>query len=278
MARLPGPVIAHIGLWSAAIAFAAMLFTKRGERGSERPALLRWLAFAAFCGVLVQAVLGGFRVTEQSGGNANAAMIFRVVHGCFAQFEFGLLVVIASMLNPRSATHPVETAAGIGGVRNLAWVTFAVIFVQLVVAATMRHMGAGLAIPSFPAASASGSWLPPVHNAYTDINFTHTRVLALVVTILVALLAWRVVRMGATARALKQPALLLAGLVGLQIVLGISVIWTLRRQFPTTLHVLNGAIIFATAMLLAVRATCISSGAPQTDAMDLSQNMRKAAA
>ena len=273
------PVIAHIGLWSAVAVFGGMLFWKRrGDSGYARPPLVRWLAFAAFCGVVVQAVLGGFRVTEQSGGNANAAMIFRVVHGCFAQIEFGLLVVIASMLgsgSPFKATPPIQ---GIRRIRSLAWLTFGFIFLQLVVGAIMRHMGAGLAIPTFPKAAANGSWMPLVHNAYVDTNFTHTRVLALLVLVHVVLLARRIFRTAGAERALSQPALLLVVLVLAQVALGISVIWTLRRQLPTTLHVVNGAVVLATSLLIAVRATCISAGAPQTGAVTLSQNMGKAAA
>jgi hypothetical protein len=52
----------------------------------------------------------------------------------------------------------------------------------------MRHLGAGLAITTFPVAAPNGSWLPAAHNHFTDINFTHTRIGALLVTVLIAIL------------------------------------------------------------------------------------------
>src|SRR5207302_543658 len=65
-----------------------------------RPASVRWLAFAAFLGVLAQAILGGLRVTVESGGDPNTATTLRVVHGCFAHLELSLVVALAAMLSP----------------------------------------------------------------------------------------------------------------------------------------------------------------------------------
>ena len=279
LAGVPAAIIAHIGLWSSVAVFAGMLFWNPGGRAQHaRPPLVRWLAFAAFCGVVAQAVLGGFRVTEQSGGNAGAAMIFRIVHGCFAQIEFGLLVVIASMLSPALPAKASPRIAGVARIRNLAWLTFGFIFLQLVIGATMRHMGAGLAIPTFPKATVAGGWLPAAHNAYIDTNFTHTRLLALVVAVCVFLLAKLVFRTAGGEPALTRPALLLVALIVAQVALGISVIWTLRSQFLTTLHVMNGSIIFATGLLLAVRSARFSSGSAGEGEMAFAQNMGKAAA
>lgn len=276
-AGAPPAIIAHIGLWSSVAIFAGMLFWKSGRQGEHaNPPLIRWLAFAAFCGVVVQAVLGGFRVTEQAGGNSSAAMIFRIVHGCFAQIEFGLLVVIASMLSFRVKAGP--PVAGIHRVRNLAWLTFGFIFLQLIFGATMRHMGAGLAIPTFPKANAGGGWLPAEHTPYIDINFTHTRVLVSLVVIHVILLVRRVFVTAAGQAALTRPALLLGALIVAQVGLGVAVIWTYRMVLPTTLHVINGAAIFATSLLLAVRATLFSSGVSEAGDMAFSQNLRKATA
>jgi len=274
VAGAPSPVIAHVGIWSSALIFAGILLLQSRQVEQACQPLVRWLAFAAFCGVVVQAVLGGFRVTLESGGNPHAAMIFRVIHGCFAQVEFGLLVVIASMLSS-SSLNSAGQVSGASRVRNLAWVTFGFIFLQLVVGATMRHMGAGLAIPTFPKATADGAWMPSVHNAFVDTNFTHTRLLALLVTIHVILLARRVFASTGRVPALTRPALLVLLLLVAQVALGISVIWTYRRVFPTTLHVINGTVIFATSLLLAVRATRLSSGAAEDGEPESSQNLRR---
>jgi cytochrome c oxidase assembly protein subunit 15 len=125
------------------------------------------------------------------------------------------------------------------------------LFLQLIFGATMRHLGAGLAITTFPAAAANGSWLPATHNAYVDVNFTHTRIGALVVTLLVLVLAVRTLKLDASR--LSRPALGLLALVAVQVTLGIYVIWTGRQPMLTTLHVVNGAALLATTVLLAVR-------------------------
>ena len=276
-AGLPSPIIAHVGLWSSVVVFVAMLLWKqRRNPDNAQSKLVRWLAFAAFCGVVVQAVLGGFRVTEQTDGNSTAALLFRIVHGCFAQFEFGLLVVITSMLSGPAKNG--VWIAGIGRLNKLAWLTFGFIFLQLVAGATMRHMGAGLAIPSFPKATYGGGWLPAVFDAHTSVNFIHTRLLALLVVIHVALLAGRVFRTAAGQSSLTRPVLMLVALIVLQIGLGISVIWTSRLVLPTTLHVINGAAILATSLLLAVRTSDFTSDVEETRPVEFPKNVRRAAA
>jgi cytochrome c oxidase assembly protein subunit 15 len=220
------------------------------------------LAFLALLGVLAQALLGGLRVMLDPQGIAPTtgaiATVFRVLHGCFAQVEFALLVLLAAKLCPCEAEKNVAQITGIKRIRTLAWLTFGFIFLQLVFGAIMRHLNAGLAIPTFPKASPTG-WMPAVHSIYVDTNFTHTRVIALLVVIHVLLLALRVFKSPGAGSSLKTPALTLLVLILAQVVFGISIIWSMRWQVPTTLHVVNGAVIFATALLIATRATSLAS-------------------
>jgi cytochrome c oxidase assembly protein subunit 15 len=126
----------------------------------------------------------------------------------------------------------------------------------------MRHLGAGLAIPTFPL-TPQGRLMPEVHNAFVDLNFTHTRFGALVVSIFVLWLVTRALR-GATGEIhLTRPALLLLGLLGTQLLLGMFVIWNLRPPVLTTLHVVNGAALLATTVLLAVRASRAPAESPR---------------
>jgi len=207
------------------------------------------LAWWAFGGVLAQALLGGLRVMLDPQGIAattsTIATTFRVLHGCAAQLELCLLVALAARLSP--VWNRIQGAAGSG----FAWAVSAAIFLQLIIGATMRHLGAGLAIPTFPQASPTGSWMPAAHDIYTDLNFTHTRLGASVVSILILVLVMRSLRMESTV--FSRPATFLLALVLVQIGLGVSVIWTTRQPIVTTLHVVNGAAVLATAVLLAVR-------------------------
>lgn len=258
LAHVAPAMIAHIGLWSAALVFVGMLLLqKKSKAGARRSPATRWLAFAAFCGVVVQAVLGGLRVTLESGGHADAAMIIRVVHGCFAQIEFCLLVAVAATLSP---AWPGSVAVpGLVRIRRLAWLTFGFAFLQLTLGAAIRHLGIGLVIPTFPLASEHGL-MPSVHNAYIDLNFTHTRFMALIVAVHVLLLWLRVVRSASGEPGLFRAAWLLLALLIAQIAFGISIIWTLRNPVPITLHVLNGAALLATAFVIALRASSLRAG------------------
>jgi cytochrome c oxidase assembly protein subunit 15 len=163
-------------------------------------------------------------------------------------------VAVAVLLSARwlpaySLSRPVS------GIRLLAWLSAAAVYLQLIIGAAMRHMGAGLAIPTFPQASPTGSWLPATHSAYVDINFTHTRVGAVIVTILLLLTAWRTLRSHGSDSRLSRPAWGLVALVLIQFTLGVLVIWHMKPQSLTTLHVVNGAALLAMTVLLAMRTS-----------------------
>ncbi len=211
------------------------------------------LALASLVGVVAQGILGGLRVVLDPQGVAattNAvSTTFRVLHGCAGQVELCILVALAAVLSPvGSRSIPRATFRNVAW---LGWLTAGFIFVQLVVGAVMRHIGAGLAIPTFPL-TPEGAIMPKAHNAFVDLNFTHTRFVAMLVAVHVLLLARCAVLTGEAH--LGRPALWLVFLLGVQITLGMFVIWDLRPPLLTTLHVFNGAALLATTVLIAVRA------------------------
>jgi heme a synthase len=237
------------------IQFFWVLWKRRALPGKAFP-----LALWALVGVLAQAVLGGLRVILDPEGIAPAAggvaTVFRVLHGCCAQAELCLLVALAAVLSPvwgRLAPQPAWR-----GIGRFGWITAAVIYFQLIVGAAMRHLGAGLAIPTFPL-TPGGSFMPKAHNVFVDLNFTHTRFGAALVTVFVVLLAVKALSGAGGETRLSHPALGLCLLLVSQVVLGMFVIWNMRPPMLTTIHVVNGAAILATSVLLAVRA---SHGAP----------------
>ena len=73
--------------------------------------------------------------------------------------------------------------------RRLATTTTVLIYAQILVGATMRHTGAGLAIPDFPLMF--GHLVPDHWSAKIAIHFAH-RVGALIVTLSVSTVAWYV--------------------------------------------------------------------------------------
>ncbi len=235
-----------------AVLFAWILVKRKSVIQGALP-----LAGCALAGVLAQAVLGGLRVILDPQGIAattsNIATTFRVLHGCVAQIELCLLVALAALLSP--AWNQIRTSPKMSGIAKLGRIAIALVFLQLIVGAAMRHLGAGLAIPTFPQAASDGSWMPKIHNPYVDLNFTHTRFGSVIVTLLLLHLAASAFRKSEGDVHIQRPAMLLGALILAQFTLGMFVIWHVRPPLLTTLHVVNGAAVLATCVLLTVRAS-----------------------
>ncbi len=248
----PGAVV-HGALWGTVVSFVFLLFLSRASASGVADRWARVFALLAFFGVCIQAVLGGLRVTIESGGNPGVALIFRVIHGCFAQVELSLLVAVAAILS--KSYSRINPDPNVRPLRRWLFLILGALLMQLALGAAMRHRGAGLAIPSFPAASPGGAWLPSIHTVDVDLNFGHTRIGALLVSIFVVwVLGWLIYAAGRQS-AVKLWAGAGLGLLLVQIGLGISVIWYGRPMIPTTLHVLNGAALVAVVVLLTVRVS-----------------------
>jgi cytochrome c oxidase assembly protein subunit 15 len=248
--------IMQASLWIGAgiltvVGLVVLVLLKTSPSAAPGETVVRRLALAAFIAVCIQATLGGLRVTEETAGLLNLALFLRVFHGCVAQAFLCLVVALAALLSPRWQTARPNPAPG--RARRLAWMTFIFIFLQLIVGAVMRHLGAGLAIPTFPAAAPDGAFMPHVHNAYVDTNFTHTRFGAFLVALHVVLLTVRIFRTAGGERLLVRPAATLLALLAIQLTLGVFVILHTKPPTLTTFHVLNGAAMLAVSLLLALR-------------------------
>jgi cytochrome c oxidase assembly protein subunit 15 len=234
-----------------------LFFWVRAER-EKLPLGSVALAGWAFAAVLAQALLGGLRVMLDPGGIAPTtsaiATTFRVLHGVFAQIFLLLVVLVAARLSPVWREIPPHAHAP--KIRRLACTAIGLYFVQLIVAAAMRHPGAGLAIPTWP--KVGDVWLPAAWSTFIVLNFLHTRVLAFFIAGHVISMTPRVVR---STPLLARPGWLLLALVGMQIFLGVLVVWKAKRPHVTTAHVFTGAAILATAVLLAARAGRSSAAA-----------------
>jgi len=214
---------------------------------------VRRLVALAFGLIVVQAVLGGITVLLE------LPLAIAVAHAATAQALFCLMVSIAIFTNPRwdTTAHLDEPPSRIP-LPALAAATTAIIYMQILVGALMRHMSAGLVIPDFPLSF--GYLVPPYWNEYIAVNFAH-RCDAVVVTAMVLWTVARVLRNHREVGALRRPALGLFLLLVVQICLGAITIWSGRSVIPTTSHVAVGAAVLATSLTLALRAFRIL-GAP----------------
>ena len=205
---------------------------------------MRWLGVAALGAVILQGLLGGLTVlfllpAPISIGHAGLAQLFFCTTVSLALFTS------AGWRTPRQA--PVNDPM----LRRVALATTILVYCQILVGATMRHIEAGLAIPDFPLAF--GHILPPHWNAGIAVHFAH-RVGAIVVSMAILATAGHVWYHHRSRRELVRPATLMVAFVVMQITLGAFVIWSGLQPLVNTAHVVNGALLLATSLVLTLRS------------------------
>jgi cytochrome c oxidase assembly protein subunit 15 len=212
---------------------------------------VRQLVFVAFGLIIVQAILGGITVLLE------LPLAIAVTHAATAQALFCLMVSIAIFNNPNWESTPrLEDKDARISLATLSAATTAIIYIQILIGALMRHLGAGLVIPDFPLSF--GEIIPPYMNVYIAVNFAH-RCGAVVVTAMVVWTVVRVLRTHSQTQALRRPALGMFLLLVIQICLGAITIWSGRAVLLTTSHVAIGAAVLAASLTLALRARKIFS-------------------
>ena len=220
---------------------------------------MTWLGVIAFFGVVVQGVLGGLRVTLHMDSlgifHATIAQLFLILMCAIAVFTsrawFKLADVAKRISVPRS-------------LQNLVLATTILIFLQLIIAATMRHQHAGLSISDFP--RAYGQWWPDMSDAAVarynaqrielteqnpitafqiGLQMVHRIVAGLIGILIVACaaVAWR--RLGGK-DFLTKLATFWVVLILAQIGLGAWTIWSNKAADVATLHVMGGALSLVT--------------------------------
>lgn len=219
---------------------------------SEERHWLRQLGVWAFGIVLLQGIIGGKRVllneVDVPWFDMSLGEILRIPHGILAQVYVCMLIAIAAACSRRW----IESTAPVGhAVRQAGIVCCVLLFVQLTIAATMRHNNAGLVIGSFPFSTPppANAWLPPAWDFRIAIHFSH-RVMALVLAFALTWFAWVIRRDPASTLAMRAAASALISLMILQILLGAQIIWTMRRPEMTTSHVVVGALTLAVTFWL----------------------------
>ena len=207
---------------------------------------VRRLGVAALVAVVLQGVLGGVTVLLR------LPTITSVAHAALAQIFMCLVVTIAAVTGRTWLSEwPVPHGPGADGTVNLTFAVLAAVYGQILLGAIVRHTGSGLVIPTFPLAN--GRLWPPMDSPYVAYQMAH-RTGAVVVAVLSVWAAVRILRRHGDVALLRRPALLLLAVLVCQILLGALTIWTAKAVIPTTAHVLGGALLLATALILSLRA------------------------
>jgi heme a synthase len=204
---------------------------------------LRWFGVAALGAVVAQGLLGGLTVLYFLPPAVSTA------HAGLAEIFFCMTVAIALFTSPgwNTALAPVDD----GRLRRLAAATTVAIYCQILVGATMRHTGAGLAIPDFPLMF--GHLWPDHWNAGIAIHFAH-RAAALVVTAMAAATSVHIWRRHTDRIELAHPALVILILIVLQITLGALTVLSGRQPWINSLHVVGGALVLTTSLVITLRS------------------------
>jgi cytochrome c oxidase assembly protein subunit 15 len=200
----------------------------------ERRRWMKWLGIAALATVLTQAILGGLTVLLLQPPWVSSA------HAAVAQTFFCIAVTIAVFTGRRwvEEVPRIESDTRRPSLATLTWLSILVLYVQLILGAMFRHHGM--------------SWWPHVANA---------AVVAFVLT-------WTAVRalsQYSKIEAVRRPAIVLVSLLIAQLCLGFAafvtrVAWgrdAVQPELPmvvsTVAHVAVGALLLATAVILAIQ-------------------------
>jgi len=170
------------------------------------------MAGAALALVIFQGVLGGLRVI---GNDVSLARLHGIVGPAFFSLCVALAVVTSRVWQSGATAARAGSARqpAAGKLRRLALLTSALVLVQLIVGAHLRHLPPDLSPQSFRA-----------------FVFFHL-ILAAALVVHIVLLAIRVAMRHRASRALFYPAMLLVGLIAAQIALGGGT-WVVNYSWP----------------------------------------------
>ena len=231
---------------------------------------MHWLGIAAFLLVIAQGILGGLRVRWNLDW-------LGVPHGAVAQTFLVLTCAIALFTSRWWKNSETEKQIPVprGLRKHILYVTI-LIFIQLLIAATMRHQHAGLAISDFPLAHGKvwpatspeaiadynahrpvGTIGNPITAFQINLQMVH-RLVAYLIFLGVAAAAFLARRKLGGADWLTKFAWFWLALLSLQIVLGAATIWSNKAADVATGHVMVGALALLTGAvwwLVAARRT-----------------------
>ncbi|GIW99572.1 MAG: cytochrome oxidase assembly protein [Pirellulaceae bacterium] len=195
-----------LGSMAGLVAIALLIVAYRYD---GRPWFVGWCVLLLLA-VIAQGILGGVRVLFDE-------RVIAKVHGCVGPAFFAMAAVTATMASSwwrRGAWQQVATGAG-GRKRTVAVISsvlLAIVFLQLVLGAQLRHLT---------------GW--ETHRQFTALTHAHlgTAGLLAVGVVVVALLAWLL----GVERSVRRPAMALVGLVLVQLALGGGT-WIVNYALP----------------------------------------------
>ncbi|HEU5124081.1 MAG TPA: COX15/CtaA family protein [Verrucomicrobiae bacterium] len=241
------------------VLLAALVWVKH-QPASRALVRLGWTAFVL---VQVQGLLGGLRVVlfqDQLG----------IFHAALAQIFFTIICVIALFTGRNWKKFQIPKFPGLPSLRRAVLGTTILIFIQLLLGATMRHQHAGLSISDFPLAHGQLwpatdpdsilrynqerveiSALNPITAFQVQLQMVH-RLVAVLILFAVAMSAWLAVRKIGLRHSFSKLSLGWLGLILLQVVLGAATVLSHKAADIATAHVLVGVLSLVTGTALCI--------------------------
>ncbi|HEY5296959.1 MAG TPA: COX15/CtaA family protein [Verrucomicrobiae bacterium] len=247
-------------LWASVVGLMTTILAVWIWRKDSRK-WMRWLGVAAFLLVVVQGVLGGLRVVLIDTD-------LGIIHGVVGQTFFVLMCALALFTGGFWAKICEQKKFNVPRyLRMLVLSTTILIFVQLILGATMRGQHAGLSISDFPlahgkiwpdtSAAAVARYnaeriqimnVNPITAFQIILQMVH-RIVALTIFIFVAICAAQAWRSLGKRDPLTRFAIFWLALILMQIGLGIATILSDKAADIATAHVLGGALSLVTGAL-----------------------------
>lgn len=240
----------------------------------DKRSSVRYLALMALFLVIVQGILGGLTVLYMLPTYISAS------HGVIGQTFMVMLIVLAYFQSTEWKQRTREVAPIELGEREVfphALLFTALVWIQLVVAAIMRHTDSGIAVLDFP--TMGGAVIPsfgatmleavnalrrevnlyPVSMFQVSIHLLH-RLFAFVICFYALYIVFRVAsRKRSRSKKVVLTARAVLALVVIQFILGLASLWTLTSPVLTSIHVLGGAILLGASVVLTLRSLPIQN-------------------
>ena len=232
----------------------------------ESRAWVRLLSLVTLALVIAQGILGGLRVrldVLNTGAETNiTAQTFAMLHAIGAQVVVCGLVslAIASSRAWIEGNGGFHAPAG-ARLRALGIATCAVLFIQILIGALVRHTDSGLAITTFPHSTGDGQWLPEYWNWAVALNLSH-RAGAIVASVAILAFIAQIWAASCAGAGVKLWAILPVALLAIQVFLGAMVTWTGLNEHAATLHLLVGAFLLASCWTLTFLSFRLTKHAP----------------
>jgi cytochrome c oxidase assembly protein subunit 15 len=258
---------------------------------ADRRLWVKLLGSTAVLLVIAQGVLGGVSVLMRLQWGTPEPVWFAtlVFHAVLAQSFLILTIVLAYAWSEERRRRVAlgDPGAGAPFTRWTVAIT-GLVFLQLIVAAAMRHRGAGIALMDFP--TSAGYIIPPFNDAMLKaanamrqaavdkdpylafaevtmgqivIHFLH-RLMAFIIAGAVAFLTYKAYKTQRANRPVLRGTYLLAGLVVVQFSLGVAAVLTLKEPITTSIHVVVGAATLGACALLVLRSLPVRLREPES--------------